>query len=308
MATGNTLNITDLTNTTASQLTTVVAQSHVMEFRLSSISGSPVASSATAVTTIYMTPFVGNLISLFNGTTWDTIASAEISIAVPATTNTMYDVFCYNNAGVATLELLAWTNDTTRATALVGQDGVLCKTGALTRRWIGCMRTTAVSGQTEDSSTNRLVYNYYNQRPRPLSNALADSTWTWSGTYTTWRAANANTTTNAITAISGAPTGWQANCINLTYKIMTKSSSTGITIIIGIARDSIDPSTANTRAFGSSLTATPSPAVCFFNSQNEPVGYHTYLPYEYLNGASDTATFSRTIGLQVGGVIGTVLG
>lgn len=309
MATGNSLNLASFTSSTSASTTVLGNNSHVMEFRLTPTSGAPVAGTATAVTTVYMTPFVGNLISLYNGSTWDTISSSEISIAVPATTNTMYDVFCYNNNGTATLELTAWTNDTTRATNLVAQDGVLCKTGALTRRWIGCIRTTSVSGQTEDSPSNRLVYNFYNQRQRPVQNTLADASWTWSGTYNTWRAANGNTTTNAINMISaGAPANYNGNTVNLTYLIMTKSSSTNITIFIGIARDGVDPSTSATRGFGSSLSATAIPARCVYMSQGEPVGYHTFLPYEYLNGSSDTATFSRTIGLAGGGMFGWVLG
>jgi hypothetical protein len=308
MGTANSLNIANFTSNTSASTSVVGNNAHFMEFRLSPTTGVPIDNNATAVTTIYMTPFVGNLISLYNGTTWDTLSTAEISIAVPATTATLYDVFCYNNSGTATLELTAWTNDTTRATALVAQDGVLCKTGALTRRWIGCMRTTSVSGQTEDSTTNRLIYNFYNQRQRPLANALADSSWTWSGTYGTWRAANANTTTNMILAISGAPTGYQANCVNLIYKIMTKSSSTNISIIIGIARNQIDPSLANNRGFGSSLNATASPASAYYFTQSEGTGCNNYLPYEYLNGSSDTATFTKTLGLQIGGLVGWVLG
>ncbi len=309
MATGNVLNIADLTPESAAALGTVANQTHIMEFRLTPTTNMPIDNNASAITTIYMTPFIGNSIALYDGVgTWNVLISNEISIAVPGTTNTMYDVFCYDNAGVATLELTAWTDDLTRATALTTQDGILVRTGAVTRRWIGCMRTTAVSGQTEDTVSNRLVYNFYNQVQRPLSNGLADSSWTWSGTYGSWRAANANTTTNMIKAISGAPLGWQANCVNLVYKIMTKSSLTNITIFIAIARNQIDPSTFANRGFGSSLIATPSPASAYYFAQNEGTGCNTYLPYEYLNGSLDTATFSRTIGLQAGGIVGWSLG
>ncbi len=51
-----------------------------------------------------------------------------------------------DSSGTPTLEALVWTNDTTRATALVRQDGVWSKTGALTRRYLGTVR---VDGESE---------------------------------------------------------------------------------------------------------------------------------------------------------------
>lgn len=86
--------------------------------------------------TIYYTPHNGNVISLYDGTKWVLYTSSEMSISIIGLSG-MYDIFCYSNAGTPTLETLAWTNATTRATALVNQDGILCKNGALTRRFIG---------------------------------------------------------------------------------------------------------------------------------------------------------------------------
>ena len=87
-----------------------------------------------------------------SGSLWteELSVTSPISIAVPSTTSTVYDVFVYDSSGTSTLELTAWTNLTTRATALAYQNGVLCKTeGALvTRRYLGSFRTTGVSGQT----------------------------------------------------------------------------------------------------------------------------------------------------------------
>jgi hypothetical protein len=52
-----------------------------------------------------------------------------------------------------------------RATALVYQDGVLCKTGALTRRYIGTFYTSATT-TTEDSVAFRYLWNYNNRVQR----------------------------------------------------------------------------------------------------------------------------------------------
>jgi hypothetical protein len=142
----------------------------------------------TAATTLYFTPHEGNRIGLYDGSAWNLRTFTEKSIAVPATTSQMYDVFVYDNAGTPTLELLAWTNDTTRATALTTQDGVLVKTGAATRRYVGSFRTTGVSGQAEDSAAKRHVWNYYNRKRRTLR--VHDATDSWTYTTAAYRQAN----------------------------------------------------------------------------------------------------------------------
>jgi hypothetical protein len=142
-------------------------------FRLTLTTGVPVTTAdVTGATTIYCTPYRGNTIALYDGTNWNMRTSSEFSLALGVlTASRPYDVFCYDNAGVPTLEFTAWTNDTTRATALVMQDGVLSKTGALTRRYLGTFYTTATT-TTEDSATKRLLINYYHQVERPLNNSF----------------------------------------------------------------------------------------------------------------------------------------
>lgn len=124
----------------------------ICDGRLTLASGTPVVTTnQTAKTTIYFTPYIGKYIALYNGSTWDVIGFTEISVSVPSTTNTPFDIFCYSNSGTATLETVNWTNDTTRATALTYQDGVYVKSGATTRRYLGTGRTTGSSGQCEMS-------------------------------------------------------------------------------------------------------------------------------------------------------------
>lgn len=136
----------------------------IMDGRLTLASGVPIPTTdQSAKTTVYLTPYLGNKIALYDGSAWNVRTLTEISVAVPATTNTPFDVFCYDNAGTPTLEATSWTNDTTRATALTRQDGVLVKSGAATRRYIGTCRTTGSSGNTEDSVTKRFVWNFYNR-------------------------------------------------------------------------------------------------------------------------------------------------
>ena len=152
-----------------------------------------------AKTTVFLTPYKGNRIALYDGTNWGVHALAsDLSLPLGTLTAALpYDVFCYSNAGDATLELLAWTNATTRATALAFQDGIAVKTGALTRRYLGTFYTASttttadsggLTGTTQVGGT-RFLWNYYNQVRRPLK--VIDTTNTWVYTTATWRQANA---------------------------------------------------------------------------------------------------------------------
>jgi hypothetical protein len=125
----------------------------VQDFRLTLQSGVAIPTTdSLAATTLYLTPYKGNSIALYSGTAWNVRTSAEMSISLANyVANTNYDLFVYSNSGAPTLESCAWTNNTTRATALALQDGVLSKSGATTRRYVGTIRTTSVTGQCEDS-------------------------------------------------------------------------------------------------------------------------------------------------------------
>lgn len=109
------------------------------DFRLTLTSGTAVTTGDVVnASTIYLTPYKGNVISLYNGTNWVSYESNEISLALGTLTNkTPYDVFCYANSSIPTLEFTAWTDETNRATALTTQDGILVKSGATTRRYLG---------------------------------------------------------------------------------------------------------------------------------------------------------------------------
>lgn len=164
----------------------------LVQGRLTLTSNTPVTTSdVTAATTVYFTPFRGNRISLYDGAAWQTVTFSETSFSVPATTDTVYDVWGYLSSSALALDTTAWTNDTTRATALTTQNGIYVKNGDATRRYLGSFRTTGVSGQTEDSLVKRYVWNYYNRIKRAMT--ATDSTNTWTYSTTTFRQSNANT-------------------------------------------------------------------------------------------------------------------
>lgn len=136
----------------------------IADGRLTLTSGTPVTTSdVTGATSVYYTPYIGNQIGLYTGSAWVSYTFAELSLALGTLTSGLpYDVFLDYNDGTPQLAMTAWTNDTTRATALVRQDGILVKTGDTQQRYLGTFYTTSTT-TTEDSAANRYLKNYYNR-------------------------------------------------------------------------------------------------------------------------------------------------
>lgn len=252
--------------------------------RLTLTTGVPVTTTdVTAATTVYYTPYQGcNQLSLFSGSAWQPFAFTQVSIAVPATTSQMYDVFAYDNAGVITLELTAWTNDTTRATALTTQNGVYVKTGALTRLYLGSFRTTGVSGQTEDSVTKRYLWNYYNRVLRPMR--VLEGTVSWAYATATYRQANA-AATNQLDFVVGVA----EVMVEGTVDAAASSDAAGPSLV-AIGEDSTTtPTTGNTGGAISGAIGNTGVARMIANLIRYPAaGRHTWVWLERGNGSSTT--------------------
>lgn len=135
--------------------------------RLTLTSGTPVTTSdVTGATSVYYTPFVDDMICLWDGTRWVWITFAEYTLSLGTlTSGKPYDIFAYLSGGALAAELLVWTSDTARATAVTVQDGRYCKSGDKTRLLLGTIYTTATT-TTEDSAAKRYVSNAYNAVPR----------------------------------------------------------------------------------------------------------------------------------------------
>lgn len=109
------------------------------------------------------------------------------------TDGTLYYVYVYDNSGTMTLDV------TTTSPSEV--DGILVKTGATTRRYVGMIVPKTLSPGQEgpvDCMDSRLVMNHYNKVPKvlgklcPYSGATSDTgvldSWEgWNGSATEWK-------------------------------------------------------------------------------------------------------------------------
>jgi len=212
---------------------TTTVYNDVVNFRLTLTTVLPVTTAdVTAAGTLYCTPYKGKYIDLYDGSsTWNRRSSAEFSLVLTLTSGKPYDIFVYDNSTVPTLEVLVWTNDTTRATGLTLQDGVLVKTGATTRRYVGTLYASGAN-TTEDSFAKRYLWNYYNRVLRPMANAT-ETTDSWSYNTATIRQANANAA-NRLSYVQGVAedTVWAK------IKAPFLNSNSGNGVVVGIGVDS----------------------------------------------------------------------
>lgn len=244
--------------------------------RLTLTSNTPVTTAdVTGATSIYFTPYMGDRIAIYDGTRWILYAFTELTLALGTLTSGLpYDVFIYDNAGTLTLELLAWTNGTTRATAVVLQNGVLCKSGALTRRLLGTFYTTSTTA-TEDSETNRYLANVYNRELRSLQGGA-----TGSHTYATAAARNWNDgTTTQIACVCAIASGIQLGV----------SGDTNGTAFLMIGVDGSASFNQRTHVNGSASWSGNS------RGFELAVGRHTFVVQEY--GGSGTLTEAYSAGV-----------
>jgi hypothetical protein len=231
--------------------------------RLTLASGTPVMTASQAsATTIYYTPYNGNQIPLYDGTssfaatpfgelTNNTTQSSTGSAGPAAVAaNKNYDLFVWSNAGVATLTRgAAWNSDTLRSATtennLTRVNGVWVNLNAIANgpaanrgTYVGTVRSDGSSqinwvfGAVAANGTAALlgVWNMYNRvRVRGF---IGDTTDTWNYTTATWRAANASNTMR-VSYVKGM----QEDYTWANYTAMASNAS-GAQTFVGIGFDS----------------------------------------------------------------------
>lgn len=280
---------------TVAGTTTITATSGVgsiggNDFRLTLESGVPVSSTdQLAKTTLYCTPTTGTRLDLYDAAgVPTTLASAQFSIALPAAASQLYSVFAYNTAGVPTLELTAWTNDTTPGPAAYGLSattGTRTKTGDLTRRFLGLVRTTTVAGQSEDSNAKRFLWNDANRVPKMLERRETTASWIY--TVAAFRIARASAV-NQVEYVIGA----QDVLLDLGLSVGAGNASSAV-MVIAIGHDSV--TVPHPSCVGAEMYPTGSPIATGRSTLKlyPAIGYHYAAWLEYA-AATGTATWYST--------------
>lgn len=276
--------------------------------RLTLSAGVPVTTSDVAgATTVYFTPYMGNSIQLYSGTTWITRTFTETALALGAVTAAIpYDVFGFDSAGALALEKLAWASATARATALTLQDGRLVKSGATTRRYLGTFYTTSTTA-TEDSAAKRFLWNFYQRKPRAL--IFHDGTNTWTYTTQTWRKWG-----GSAAAMVEVVIGWAEIPVTARLQTAYTNSSAGVGAAVGIGYDAdtpLAPTAGHLYGRGTSAVANYFTPVHATLVHHPAVGYHSYRALEYSEATGTTTWYGDNGGADIGpytGLVGYVYG
>lgn len=273
--------------------------------RLTTESGVGVSTSdRTSQSTLYYTPFASDYVRLYDGTRVREYSFTERSLALSSlTSGKNYDVWLYDNSGTLTLELLAWTNDTTRATALAWQSGLgWTKSGDATRLYLGTIRTTGTTttedsggGTTSQVGGKRFVWNLYNRVARPL--AVIDTTDSWTYSTASYRQANA-ASGNKVEIVNGLAGG--------TLRLI-QSSLVGTTAVVGI-RSGVGENTTTANSCQIWTGAVP-PASGYGTSAGvfsrcPGIGYHYYAWVEKGGGSGTQTWYGDTSGDDASGIAG----
>lgn len=247
--------------------------------RLSLVSGTPVLSSTvSSAATLYYVPYLGNVIWLYDGSSrWEQFEISELSISLSGTTASRpHDVFIYSSLGTPTLELTAWTNDTTRATNLAFQNARYVKSGATTRLYLGTIYVNAsnqcdfIVGGLAAGGTAGVVglWNMYNRAPWSTLSGDTTNSWTYTDTAN-WRAANASSTmrTSFINGVSGGVT------VDACYQIYSIHTGNSGRVAIGYDSTTVPADLMVIASTGDTVSAITASATVR-TVKTAAVGYH----------------------------------
>lgn len=231
--------------------------------RLTSTSATPVLSSGVSgATTVYYTPYVGDLVPLYNGTSMLSYTFSELALALASqhTASNIYDVFVFSNSGVLTLVTgPAWSTPTAGA----GARGTGAGTTQITRLnglWVNAVQITGRNGSTTytiganlatylgslfiDGSNGQVsclvaygqsrkwgVWNAYNRVPVYLK--AGDGTASWTYTTAAYRQSN-NAAANKLTLFSGLA----EDVYDLLFSASVSNTSSGVPFRVGIGYNS----------------------------------------------------------------------
>lgn len=287
------------------------------DFRVSTESNVGVSTSdrtGLSTSTLYLVPFVGNGVALYESSAWAEYTSAQLSLALSGlTSGKNYDVYAYSRSAALAFDLgPAWSDNTSRGTGAgtteqATQDGVSVNANSMTTlinghsvaakagRLVGTIRTTGTT-TTEDSAAKRFVWNAYNRVGRSLFRA--ESATSWSAGANSWRYAN-NTSANRVEAVVGL-TGVSGLRVSVRGYVGGGGYGT-----LGIGEDSYSTPVTNSLTIqadsnGSNLNAVSSPEY----RTNPSLGWHFWAWLEKPSGGN--GTFYSSVNDMKCGIVGVI--
>lgn len=249
--------------------------------RVTLSTGVPVmTSTVSGATTVYYTPYQGNMVPIYDGTNMVPFQVAEISQLTTDATKSpaavaaskVYDIFVWNDAGtIRATRGPAWTNSTTRGYTFTMVNGILLNTSTITNgpaasrgTFVGTIASNASStidfilGGSASGGTAAVlnVWNTYNRVS--ISTAVTDSGTSYTYLPNTIRQARGSTG-NQITYVNGLLE--DGICVNYATEVNT---SIGGISIVGIGLDASSAFTYQRSVY--SNTSTVSAAAVGLNS------------------------------------------
>lgn len=282
--------------------------------RLTLTSGTPVlsSSSGTGISTIYYTPYLGQIGPVWNGSNFVPTVIPEISVSVSGLTpGSIYDAFYWSNSGTMTIVCgPAWSSSTSRSagTALTRTQGILVNSVNLSGGpnagygvYVGTIAIDA-SGATvtfnpqptsaSGGPTNGAWIGLWNQYNRiPISAQAQDSKASWPYNTATFRAADASNN-NRITVVTG-----QAEDSSIVTYSGAITSTVFATCFVGVGVNSI---TSPSGVIGGVNDTTGTNSITATYSIPPSLGLQYYQALE-AGGGSGTQTWSGGQNMQISG-------
>jgi hypothetical protein len=253
--------------------------------------------------TLYYTPYLGDRITLWNGSSWSTASFTEKSISLAGLSiNTAYDIFGYFSSNTLALEIgTAWSGLSTRSVALTrGSNGIYTKSGDLSRRYLGTIVTNGTAGGfTDDNLSTRYVWNVNNRVNRKVYRESDSGPWTY-GTNS-WRILGGSSPARYIYVINGL----DDSIVDLTASILFTTAASPASnnyYYLGVAKDSNTTSPSmSTRVIYYSSTEHNQLSTRLVD--NVGLGWHHYFPVE--QSSYNATLYGGNGGSYFGGIYGT---
>jgi hypothetical protein len=288
--------------------------------RLTLQSQTPVMTTTQAAkTNLFYSPYNGNQIPIYNGTSWSTLSFSELTAVTTDTTKSpaaigvskVNDWYVWNDAGTLRLSHgLDWPSDTSRVgiAAPLRVDGIWVNSGAITNgpaaqrgTYVGTTRSNATS--TLDWTYGGLavggtagffgVWNAYNRVGVATLVGDTTATWTWNRNF--FQAANASNNMRVSMVC-----GLDESSVEATYY----SNQYGATAsgYAGVGRDSTTVSAGTSVGGGATNSGAPLVAVGVGSYVGlSGVGFHYFQALEKTQIDSSVVTFYGTsTGTQTG--------